>query len=87
VVPESSGLSKALPNHPICFVPFRPLVLQSPEPSWVLPIWWAGTLLLLTVKQIMDAALASDDKSNLAINGVEVSTVHILLLSVVLIGF
>jgi hypothetical protein len=38
----------------------------------------AQTLLPLTVKQIMDAAQASDDKSNLAINGVEVSTVRIM---------
>jgi hypothetical protein len=36
------------------------------------------------VKQIMDAAQASDDKSNFTINGVEVSTVWILPLSAVL---
>nr|CAB3450435.1 unnamed protein product [Digitaria exilis] len=34
----------------------------------------AQTLLPLTVKQIMDASQASDDNSNFAINGVEVST-------------
>ncbi|PUZ76688.1 hypothetical protein GQ55_1G310900 [Panicum hallii var. hallii] len=38
----------------------------------------AQTLLPLTVKQIMDAAQASDDKSNFAINGVEVSTVRLV---------
>jgi hypothetical protein len=53
----------------------------------VLLIWWPGTLFLLIVKQIMDASQASDDKSNLTINGVEVSTIQILLLSAVLIGF
>ncbi|XP_039851427.1 replication protein A 32 kDa subunit B-like isoform X3 [Panicum virgatum] len=38
----------------------------------------AQTLLPLTVKQIMDAAQASDDKSNFTINGVEVSTVRLV---------
>ncbi|OEL15908.1 Replication protein A 32 kDa subunit B [Dichanthelium oligosanthes] len=38
----------------------------------------AQTLLPLTVKQIMDAAQASDDKSNFAINDVEVSTVRLV---------
>ncbi|KXG30690.1 hypothetical protein SORBI_3004G224100 [Sorghum bicolor] len=38
----------------------------------------AQTLLPLTVKQIMDAAQASDDKSNFAIDGVEVSTVRLV---------
>ncbi|CAO2039774.1 unnamed protein product [Urochloa humidicola] len=38
----------------------------------------AQTLLPLTVKQIMDAAQASDDKSNFAVNGVEVSTVRLV---------
>lgn len=38
----------------------------------------AQTLLPLTVKQIMDAAQASDDKSNFAINGVEVSTIRLV---------
>jgi len=37
----------------------------------------AHSLLPLTVKQIMDAAQASDDKSNFAINGVEVTTVRV----------
>jgi len=38
----------------------------------------AQTLLPLTVNQIVDAAQASDDKSNFAINGVEVSTVRLV---------
>ncbi|TVU29125.1 hypothetical protein EJB05_20676 [Eragrostis curvula] len=38
----------------------------------------AQTLLPLTVKQIMDAEQASDDKSNFAVNGVEVSTVRLV---------
>ncbi|KAL6633933.1 hypothetical protein ACP70R_026604 [Stipagrostis hirtigluma subsp. patula] len=38
----------------------------------------AQTLLPLTVKQIMDAAQASDDRSNFAVNGVEVSTVRLV---------
>lgn len=38
----------------------------------------AQTLLPLTVKQIMDAAQSSDDRSNFAINGVEVSTVRLV---------
>ncbi|WVZ74504.1 hypothetical protein U9M48_022680 [Paspalum notatum var. saurae] len=38
----------------------------------------AHSLLPLTVKQIMDAAQASDDKSNFAINGVEVTTVRLV---------
>ncbi|XP_062222671.1 replication protein A 32 kDa subunit B-like [Phragmites australis] len=36
------------------------------------------TLLPLTVKQIMDAAQASDDKSNFSVNGIEVSTVRLV---------
>jgi replication factor A2 len=38
----------------------------------------AQTLLPLTVKQIMDAAQSSDDKSNFDVNGVDVSTVWVL---------
>jgi hypothetical protein len=48
-------------------------------------VMWQGrnaqTLLPLTVKQIMDAAQSSDDKSNFAVDGVEVSTVRIFSLS------
>ena len=92
VVPESSGLpASPRPFLITLFVlfPFGRLfsISLTVVGSWVLPIWWSGTLFLLTVKQVMDAAQASDDKSNLAMNGVEVSTVQILLLSAVLIGF
>jgi len=65
------------------------LGLRPLTPSWALSVGCGGqgrnaqTLLPLTVKQIMDAAQASDDKSNFAINGVEVSTVWILPLSAV----
>uniref|UniRef100_J3LF26 Replication protein A C-terminal domain-containing protein n=2 Tax=Oryza brachyantha TaxID=4533 RepID=J3LF26_ORYBR len=38
----------------------------------------AQTLLPLTVKQIMDASQTSDDKSNFAVNGLEVSTVRLV---------
>jgi hypothetical protein len=85
VVPENSGLSKVLPNSPLfCFLSS----ICSPsyaDPSWALPIDRCGgqgrsaqTLLPLTVKQTMDAAQTSGDRSNFAINGVEVSTVRIL---------
>ncbi|KAJ1270763.1 hypothetical protein BS78_06G076600 [Paspalum vaginatum] len=49
-----------------------------PESSGVSKGRSAHALLPLTVKQIMDAAQASDDKSNFAINGVEVSTVRLV---------
>ncbi|KAF0931751.1 hypothetical protein E2562_005738 [Oryza meyeriana var. granulata] len=38
----------------------------------------AQTLLPLTVKQIMDASQTNDDKSNFAVNGMEVSTVRLV---------
>ncbi|AQK72917.1 Replication protein A 32 kDa subunit A [Zea mays] len=38
----------------------------------------AQTLLPLTVKQTMDAAQTSGDRSNFAINGVEVSTIRLV---------
>ncbi|PWZ20078.1 hypothetical protein Zm00014a_027160 [Zea mays] len=85
VVPENSGLSKVLPNSPLfCFLSS----ICSPsyaDPSWALPIDRCGgqgrsaqTLLPLTVKQTMDAAQTSGDRSNFAINGVEVSTIRLV---------
>jgi replication factor A2 len=38
----------------------------------------AQALLPLTVKQIMDASQTNDDKSNFAVNGMEVSTVRLV---------
>uniref|UniRef100_A0A0D9VIN1 Replication protein A C-terminal domain-containing protein n=2 Tax=Leersia perrieri TaxID=77586 RepID=A0A0D9VIN1_9ORYZ len=38
----------------------------------------AQTLLPLTIKQIMDASQTNDDKSNFAVNGMEVSTVRLV---------
>ena len=85
-VPESSGLSKVLPNPPSpLYCSLSSICSPSPaDPLRALPIDRCGgqgrsaqTLLPLTVKQIMDAAQASDDKSNFAIDGVEVSTVRI----------
>jgi hypothetical protein len=78
-------ICKVLPNSPLlCFLSS----ICSPsyaDPSWALPVDRCGgqgqsaqTLLPLTVKQTMDAAQASGDRSNFAINGVEVSTVRIL---------
>jgi hypothetical protein len=61
------------------------LYVKGKYASWALPVDRCGgqgrsvqTLLSLTVKQTMDAAQASGDRSNFAINGVEVSTVRIL---------
>ena len=83
-VPESGGgLSKVLPNLQFVFASFLRFGLQPLTPRGCSrSMCWQGqsaqTLLPLTVKQIMNAAQASDDKSNFAVNGVEVSTVPIL---------
>jgi hypothetical protein len=64
---------------------FLRFVLRPSLTPLSIGVMWQGrnaqTLLPLTVKQIMDAAQSSDDKSNFAVDGVEVFTVRIFSLS------
>ncbi|GJM85600.1 hypothetical protein PR202_ga02068 [Eleusine coracana subsp. coracana] len=60
------------------FMPSQSTAVPESSGSGLSKVRTAQTLLPLTVKQIMDAAQSSDDKSNFAVNGVEVSTVRLV---------